>query len=346
MGINYNRKNRNWEVSYSKRHPLTKRPYSLRRIGIKTKSEAEKVYRELIVQLNEKLATVHHPMWKDTVLEFLEDYRNRGVKEATVLNYQHSLGAHTFKRWEKTPIYMIKTHDIRTLILNDLESKSEWTRKSFHKYLNAVFNFALEKGIINRNPMPKLNFKLNQKIKKVLTESEIKLFLKTAREDQNQWFPIWATACFTGMRNGELYALKWEDVSLSKRTMVIRRSWNRYDGFKDTKSGDDRVIEIAHALAELFEKLPKCNEFVLPRLEDWEKGLQSKRLRDYLKPLGLSEIRFHDLRASWATVMLSKGVEPIKVMAMGGWKDLKTMQIYVRKSGIHIQGITDSLDFL
>lgn len=90
MGIKYNRKKRSWEVSYSKRHPLTKRPYSLRRIGINNKSEAEKVYRELIVQLNAKLATVHHPMWKDTVLEFLEDYRNRGVKEATVLNYRMS----------------------------------------------------------------------------------------------------------------------------------------------------------------------------------------------------------------------------------------------------------------
>ena len=44
--------------------------------------------------------------------------------------------------------------------------------------------------------------------------------------------------------------------------------------------------------------------------------------------------------------MLSKGVEPIKVMAMGGWKDLKTMQIYIRKSGIHIQGITNDLNFL
>jgi len=44
--------------------------------------------------------------------------------------------------------------------------------------------------------------------------------------------------------------------------------------------------------------------------------------------------------------MLSKGVEPIKVMSMGGWRDLKTMQIYIRKSGINIQGITSHLNFL
>ncbi|WP_164848339.1 hypothetical protein [Halobacteriovorax sp. HLS] len=38
------------------------------------------------------------------------------------------------------------------------------------------------------------------------------------------------------------------------------------------------------------------------------------------------------------------GVAPIKVMAMGGWADLKTMQRYIRKAGTEIKGITDSLN--
>lgn len=73
---------------------------------------------------------------------------------------------------------------------------------------------------------------------------------------------------------------------------------------------------------------------------------QARILRAFLSEINLPSVRFHDLRASWATVMLSKGVEPIKVMSMGGWRDLKTMQIYIRKSGINIQGITGSLNFL
>ena len=61
--------------------------------------------------------------------------------------------------------------------------------------------------------------------------------------------------------------------------------------------------------------------------------------------LGLPPIRFHDLRATWAILLLSKGAEPIKVMMMGGWKDLKTMQAYVRKAGVDIKGATeDCLD--
>ena len=42
--------------------------------------------------------------------------------------------------------------------------------------------------------------------------------------------------------------------------------------------------------------------------------------------------------------MLSKGIPPAKVMMMGGWKDIKTMMIYMRKAGVDIRGITDGLD--
>ncbi len=54
-------------------------------------------------------------------------------------------------------------------------------------------------------------------------------------------------------------------------------------------------------------------------------------------------MRFHDHRATWATIMLSMGIAPIKVMSMGGWKDLKTMQYYIRKAGVDTTGISDGL---
>ncbi len=41
--------------------------------------------------------------------------------------------------------------------------------------------------------------------------------------------------------------------------------------------------------------------------------------------------------------MLSVGIAPTKVMAMGGWKDLKTMQFYIRKAGVDTSGISDKL---
>ena len=111
------------------------------------------------------------------------------------------------------------------------------------------------------------------------------------------------------------------------------------DGFKDAKSGDDRIVQIARRLMVLLKELKLQNpesQFVLPRISKWDKGEQARELRMFLSGLGLPAIRFYDLRATWATLLLSKGVESIKVMIMGCWKGLKTMQAYVRKAGVEV----------
>lgn len=159
--------------------------------------------------------------------------------------------------------------------------------------------------------------------------------------------PIWALACFTGMRNGELFALSWNKVDLKKRVMLVDCSWTKENGYKETKSGDDRIVEIAHSLMLLMSDLHKnkTTEFVLPRVQGWESGEQARYLKWFLEEINLPTIRFHDLRASWATIMLSKGVEPIKVMKICGWKDLKTMSYYLRLSDIDEKGVTEGLNF-
>lgn len=348
MGIKFDEKTNSYVVTYHRRHPVSRASKSIRRQGIKTKVEAEKIYKELIIKLSEKFNENLHPLWPEIVARFLEYYANCGNAKNTVKNYKQCIEANTFPIWSKKRINEFSTGEIRDFIQEDLGKFSEAHRKSMLKILRAVFRYAVEQNIIPRDPCPKLKFKKNEKIKKMLTEDEIRILLSRAREENHEWFYVWALACYTGLRNGELYALKWESVDLKKRIIYITHSWNKINGFKETKSGDDRVVEIAPSLLPILIELKEksSNEFVLPRIRDWETGTQAKPLKDFLKALNLPLIRFHDLRASWATIMLSKGIEPIKIMSMGGWKDLKTMQIYIRKSGINIQGITDLLKFL
>ena len=346
--IKYDEAKKSYSVSYSRRHPVTKESTSLRRIGIKTMEEAKKVYNELIIKMEQKFSRSLYPLWPEIVDRFIEHFKNRGIANNTVYNYKTGLYSHTIPRWEKKQINEITTSDIRELVLDQLADRSEASRKNVLKYIRAAFTYAVDIGIIQRDPTPKLKFKKTLKIKSVLKENEIFYFLKMAKERNHPWFPVWAVALYTGMRNGELYALKWEKVDFKKRLMVVSLAWNQKNGFKETKSGDDRIVEIAESLMPLMEELyrSKTTEFVLPRLEAWDMNEQARVLRAFLKEINLPSVRFHDLRASWATVMLSKGIEPIKVMSMGGWRDLKTMQIYIRKSGINIQGITSSLRFL
>lgn len=86
------------------------------------------------------------------------------------------------------------------------------------------------------------------------------------------------------------------------------------------------------------------SEFVLPKLEKWIKGEQASCLRMFLSGFGIRPIKFHGLRATWATIMLRKGVPATQVMAMGGWVEFKTMRHYVDMAGIRVKGITDNLN--
>lgn len=296
--------------------------------------------------MDEKFRKATVPSYVEVAKMYFEELFLRDVSRKTVETYKLCLQAYTFEDWGEKLVDEITSLEIRELIRVKASDRSPSHQKDILKYIRGVFSFAVEKGLIKSNPTPAMKFKIGDKLKTVLTMEQVKIFLTQAKNMESEWYPIWAMALYTGMRNGELYALTWDKVNLEQRRILVDSSWNKDDGFKGTKSGDDRIVEIAPELLIILRALKiKSFEsaFVLPRVDKWDSGEQARELRMFLMGLGLPRIRFHDLRATWATMMLSLGVPPIKVQKMAGWKDLKTMQFYIRKAGVDITGISDAL---
>jgi len=84
----------------------------------------------------------------------------------------------------------------------------------------------------------------------------------------------------------------------------------------------------------------------LPRFKSWRTGHQASELKTFCKGFGLPEIKFHTLRACFATHLLNQNVTAAKVMKICGWKELKTMERYIRLAGIEVRGVTDTLNFI
>lgn len=85
---------------------------------------------------------------------------------------------------------------------------------------------------------------------------------------------------------------------------------------------------------------------VYPRVIAWQRGEAARVLRQLCEGIGMTSVKFHALRACFATQLLRDSIAPIVVMKICGWQDLKTMQKYLRLAGFEIEGATEKLKIL
>ena len=188
-----------------------------------------------------------------------------------------------------------------------------------------------------------------EKKPEILTVAEIRHLLLSAKQLNHPWFPVWAMAILTGMRNGELFALTWRDIDWETNMISVTKSYNcRKRIVKSTKSDEWRFVPISSELLRLLKAIKTdSNEVhILPRLTGWPKGYQAKILRSFCEGLGIPSVKFHALRACFATQLIRNAVPPIQIQKICGWKDLETMQRYIRLAGIEIDGATEVLKVL
>jgi len=142
---------------------------------------------------------------------------------------------------------------------------------------------------------------------------------------------LYIAAVTTGLRQGELLGLQWEDVDLRSSRIAVRHTLQNDRGkltLENTKNSKGRRIEIpqitltalkAHRERLLAQGL-RSSLWVFPDTKGgpMRKDNLLRRFKAVLKSAGLPAIRFHDLRHTAATLMLLQGVHPKVVQEMLG----------------------------
>ena len=326
---------------------------------ILTFSEAEKIERGLIKEADREIFRKESEGEKWGVL--VNDwYEATSRKEL----FTRDLGVRALEDY----IQMLKsyTRDWYSLNIEEIDRTKAWMlldkierevsiskRKRVRTAIDAVFAWGNLSGRIENMKTPCEGFKTSrkaaEKLPEILTLDEIKTLLKVAKGINHPWYEIWALALLTGMRSGELYALQWDAVDFENSTIYVHRNWTSKAGLSETKGRYWRAVPMNPDLMAMLKelKIKRAGEkSVLHRFNLWTKGRQAEILREFCSGYNLTSIKFHTLRACFATQLIKDGVAPAIVMKIAGWKDLKTMQRYIRLAGIEIRGATEKLKIL
>ena len=198
-----------------------------------------------------------------------------------------------------------------------------------HRVLKQALAVAVKWGIISKNPADAVDPpKVERQKMRALDNAETAVLLEHFRPTRTFVSVLLAVMC--GMRRGEVVALKWRDVNLSRAQVSVSQSMEQTKAgvrAKETKSGKGRTIAlpslvvdelVRHRLCQAQEMLRlgarlSDNSYVVSQ-EDGRplqpNSLTHEFVRLLAKAPGLPRIRFHDLRHSHATQLLLSGVHP------------------------------------
>jgi integrase len=280
--------------------------------------------------------------WIDEVL--------RGtVKQSTLENYAYIARLHIIPELGRVRLKALKSRDVRRLYREKLEAGlSPRTVQIIHTVLRKAMQQAVRDDVLPRNVCDAVTApRQTKKEMQPLTPEQAKRLLENVHEDRLR--ALYILAVTAGLREGELLGLRWEDVDLERKLLQVRRQLTRTrDGLSFTapKRGKARVVRLTDlAIAALKAHREAQNEERAKAGSLWEEmslvftstigtpvdvgNLTYRSFRPLLKSADLPRIRFHDLRHTCATLLLSKGTHPKIVQEMLGHANISmTMDTY------------------
>ena len=283
---------------------------------------------------------------------FMDDWlkdKKISVKKTTYESYKALVDKHVLPALGNVKLSDISSSQIKYFI-RDLYTKKELADESIQKIYMIIknsLNSAVKFELLAKNACDKVDRpSVEKKEMKVWSVEEIQHFLSVAEEDRS--YIVFHLAATTGMRMSEICGLRFQNVDLNNGIIYVKEQLERYThNFTTVKTkASKRNISISEETVQALKKQRKMIlEEKLMSNSDEYKDLNlvcptsvgtpylpsnlTKIFKRLTKASGNKPIRFHDLRHSFATMLLSQSVNPKIVSEILGHSSSKiSLDIY------------------
>jgi integrase len=338
-----------------------------RRVGLRriagsrdglTRSQAEAELRRLIGEVKPKPRAGELLTVEQAGERYLQYLQARGRKPSTIAAVRGHLTHWHTPFFAEQSLDAITTEDVADLIvlMHDGKRPSGITRSkklspaSIRKVistLHALFDFAMKRGGASRNPVDSIE--LPEVVRsddiRFLTPVEVHAVAASAVAGAYQAVDraLYVTAAMTGLREGELIALRWRDVDWTAARVRVRQNYVLGEFGTPKSRRSTRSVPMADAVATELERLyratharsgrePRDDELVFADPTTGgplNKKMVLRRYRQALKAARLdSTHRFHDLRHTFGTQMAAAGVAIRTLQEWMGHRDIQTTMRY------------------
>lgn len=285
--------------------------------------------------------------------EYLEQWliaSKDSIRPKTHNQYRQIVEQHINPNLGKIKLADLRPEMIQTVYNRKIElGFGARTVRLTHSVLRSALNQALRMGLIYRNPATVVyQPKLKETEMKVLDENQVRSLLIAAKG--NRLEALYKLEITTGLREGEILGLRWSDLDWETQQLKIQRQLQRISGigliYSEPKSaagrrmimlGSETIASLkTHSSRQYTERVFagdkwQENDLIFPSSVGTPLDPRNlfRQFKDLLRKANLPDIRFHDLRHTFATLALSQGVSVKVVQEMLGHSDASmTLKVY------------------
>lgn len=286
------------------------------------------------------------PTFGEVADQWLHIYIKTMRRPSTFERYNGMLRTHILPTLGSMPIDQVKRSDIRDLLLLKIKQASTSLVELVRDVCSGVFNHAVDDELIQHNPVTGITKRLalgrDKEEVEPFTPEEMVAFLDTAQKASPELFPLFLLAFRTGLRMGELLPLEWGDVDFRGRFLEVRRSYKNGQ-YSRPKNGKSRRVDLSNQCIQVLSALRKqraadslaSGRRDAPDLIFSRNGepVSQNSLRNVFKRTlwraGIRDKRFHDIRHTYASLLLSNGQSPQYVREQMGHSSIAiTVDVY------------------